>query len=80
MNPINTAILAGAMIVMGKWARGQSPNIDNAVGIGGVAIGLSLLEQFNQKFSRTFGVLILISVAVVHLPTIVKALGFEENK
>jgi len=76
MNPINVAIAAGALVILGKWARDKPPNIDNAVGIAGIAIGLSVIEQMNEELASAFGVLILVSLAVVHLPTIAKAAGF----
>jgi hypothetical protein len=80
VNPVATAIVAGALIVGGKWARNQTPNVDNAIGVAGVALGLALLEEASVKVSRAFAALILISLAVVHLPTIVKSLGFGEAK
>lgn len=76
LNPITVAVTVGALVIAGKWARGQSPNIDNAVGVAGVALGLAVLEQMNTKLAAAFGGLILVSVAAVHLPTIVKAAGF----
>lgn len=70
---------AAALVVGGKWARGAAPNIDNAIGIAGIALGLAMLEQFNVKFAKAFGVLILMSLAVVHLPTIVQAAGLSKG-
>lgn len=78
MNPVTTAIVAGALIVVGKWSRGQSPNIDNAIGVAGIAIGLAFIEQMDAKLSAAFATLILVSLAVVHLPTIAKAAGFSK--
>lgn len=75
MNPVTVALSTGALVVLGKWARGQEPNIDNAIGVAGIAIGLGLLDQIDGKLARAFGVLILVSVAVVHLPEIAKASG-----
>lgn len=72
MNPVASAIVAGVLIIAGKWARGQEPKIDNAVGIAGIALGLALIEQMDEKLARAFGVLIVVSIAVVHFPTIAK--------
>ena len=77
LNPVTTAVVTGALVVGGKWARGQSPNIDNAVGVAGIAIGLAVLEQFSQPLSAAFATLILVTVAMVHFPAISKAAGFE---
>ena len=79
MTPLSTALTAGALIVGGKWARDQSPNIDNAIGVAGIAIGLSLLEQMNKPIARAFSALILISLAIVHFPEIAKAAGLAGN-
>lgn len=75
MNPVTVALATGAMVVLGKWSRDQAPNIDNAIGVAGIAIGLALLDQIDARLARAFGVLILLSVAVVHLPEIAKKTG-----
>lgn len=75
LNPVTTAIITGALVVGGKWARGQSPNIDNAVGVAGIAIGLAVIEQMNEGLAAAFSALILVTVAIVHFPAIVKASG-----
>lgn len=76
LNPVTVAVISGALVVGGKWARGQSPNIDNAVGVAGIAIGLAVLDQMNEQLSNAFGALILITLAIVHFPAISKAAGF----
>lgn len=76
MNPISTALVAGALIVAGKWSKGDSPNVNNAVGIGGIAIILALLEQMNKKMASAFGILIVLTIAGIYLPPIVQAAGF----
>lgn len=79
MRPIPAALITGILIVVGKWARSQSPNIDNAVGVIGIAVMLAAIEQANEKLAHAFGALILVSVAAVHVPTIVKAAGFGKK-
>lgn len=78
MNPTSVALTCGVLVVLGKWARKQEPNIDNAIGIAGVAIGLAVLEQINEQLAKAFGVLILVSLAVVHFPVITKAAGLTK--
>lgn len=75
MNPVTVALATGVLVVLGKWSREQEPNIDNAIGVAGVAVGLAILDQIDGKLGRAFGVLILVSVAVVHLPEIAKKAG-----
>lgn len=75
MNPVSVALTVGVLVILGKWARGKEPNIDNAVGVAGVAIGLAALEQVNDQLAKGFGVLILVSVATIHLPKIAQSAG-----
>lgn len=77
LDPVTTAVITGALVVGGKWSRGQKPNIDNAVGVAGIAIGLAIIEQMNEGLAAAFSVLILVTVAMVHFPAISKAAGFE---
>lgn len=75
MNPVSVALTVGVLVILGKWSRGKEPNIDNAIGVAGVAIGLAALEQVNETLAKGFGVLILVSVATIHLPKIANAAG-----
>jgi hypothetical protein len=63
------------LIVLGKWARKQQAGIDNAVGVAGIAVGLALLEMWDERLSKGFAALILISLATLHGPPIVRAAG-----
>ena len=75
MSPLVAAATVAAMTTLGRWARGKTLTIDTVVGMVGVAIGLAILEQANAKFARGFGILVVIGVAVAHLPTLVDASG-----
>lgn len=75
LNPVSVAVISGALVVFGKWAQNKTPNIDNAVGIAGIALGLATIEQMNEKLASAFSVLILTTIAMVYLPIIVKATG-----
>lgn len=79
MRPISTAIIAGALVVAGKWARDNSPNIDNAIGIGGIALGIATLRQFDEQFSESMAALIILSLLVAHLPAITDSIGFTNE-
>jgi hypothetical protein len=80
MNPVVAAVVAGAIIVAGKWSKGKSPSVDNAVGVAGIAIMLSLIETGNAKLANSFAWLILVSLSVVYIPSIVKAAGLADSK
>lgn len=73
MNPVVVALTSGALILAGKWSQDKAPNIDNAVGVAGIAVGLALLDQVSPKLSSAFGTLILVSIAVVYIQPIANA-------
>lgn len=77
MSPIVAAALVATMTTLGRWARGKTLTIDTVVGLVGVAIGLTVLEQANQKFARGFAILVVIGVAVAHLDVIVGSSGLS---
>lgn len=75
MNPLSAALITGAMVIAGKWANKKTPNIDNAIGIAGIAIGLALLDQANERLATMFAWLIVLGVSIVYIPQITKAAG-----
>lgn len=79
MNPIAAAIVVGALVVGGKLARGKSPNVDNGIGVAGVAIGLALLSEINKDLGRAFATLVVVAVALVHFPAIARSVGLMEK-
>lgn len=79
MTPIAAALVTGVLIIAGKWSDGKAPNIDNAVGVAGVAVGLSLLDMANTKLATAFGWLIVLSVSFVYFPKIVKSTGLAKK-
>lgn len=79
MNPIAASLITGALVVGGKLAEGKSPTIENGLGVAGIAVGLAVLNEMNTELASAFGVLIVVSVAIVHFPVIVKATGLGEK-
>lgn len=80
MNPVAAALITGALVVGGKWSQGKAPNIQNGIGVAGIAVSLSLIEQANERLASAFAWLIIIGVAVVHLPNIIKGTGLATFK
>jgi len=75
MKPVNTALIVGTITTLGRWARGESLTITTVVGVVGIAVMLSVIDQFSSSLARAFGVLILVSTAAVFVPDIVKKSG-----
>jgi hypothetical protein len=80
MNPVTAALLSGALLVGGKWAQGKAPTLDNGIGIAGIAVSLAIIEQMNEKLAIAFAWLIVLSMAVVYFPAIVKGTGLGAKK
>jgi hypothetical protein len=78
MNPVAAALVTGAMVIAGKWSEGKSPNINNAVGVAGIALGLALMDQANEKLSNAFAWLIVLSVTIVYFPKIARGTGLAK--
>lgn len=78
MNPLSAALITGALVIAGKWSEGKAPNIDNGIGIAGIAIGLALMEQANERLATAFAWLIVLSVTIVYFPKIVKGAGLAK--
>jgi len=80
MSPVVAAVTVAAMTTLGRWARGKGLTVETVVGLVGVALGLAVIEQANPKLARGFGTLVVIGVAVAHLPIIINASGLAKNK
>jgi len=78
MNPLSAALITGAIVIVGKWSDGKAPNVDNGIGIAGIAVGLALLSQANEKLATSFAWLIVLSVTIVYVPKIVKGTGLAK--
>lgn len=78
MNPVAAGAISAALVVLGKWSRGQTVNADNVIGIVGIIVGLAIIEQMEERMSKAFAVLIVVSLASAHFPHIVKALGLTK--
>lgn len=78
MNPLVTGLLVGALTTIGRWSRGKGLTIDTVLGVLGVAFGLAIIEQFNKDLAKAFSALVIVAVAWVHLPHILKQTGLED--
>lgn len=80
MNPLIAAVVVGVMTTLGKWARGKTLSIDTVVGVVVLAVTLALIDQANEKLARTFGVLVVLGVALAHAPIVLDATGLTKGK
>jgi hypothetical protein len=78
MNTTTSAVMTGAIVYAGRWSQGKPLDIRVGIGTAGIALGLSLLAQGNQKLAQQFGLLILFGAALVYIVPIVKGLGLNK--
>lgn len=80
MNPLAAALTTGALVVAGKWSQDKVPDLTNAIGIAGIAIGLSVIQSGNKKLAEAFGWVIVLSMTVIYLPPIVRGAGLTTGR
>lgn len=77
MKPVAASIIAGALTVAGTYARGKTPNMDTAVGVAGMAIGLGLIDSMSPDLAQKFGWLVIVAVALYHAKPLFEAVSGE---
>lgn len=75
MPPVIAALFVGALTYLGRAARNEPMTIKTVVGIGGLALTLSLIEQADKKLAQQFGLLVILGTLLAHWQVIVKASG-----
>lgn len=77
MNPVPAALMVAVLTIVGRWSRGKDFDTDtatkNAIGVGGVAIGLAFISEVNEELGKAFGALVVVGVAMYHLKPISNA-------
>lgn len=76
MNATGTLALTAAIVVVGTWAKGDRLNIRMAVGFAVLLVLLSVGADINERLANAFGVLVVITAALLYVPAIVRKLGF----
>lgn len=75
MPPVIAALFVGALTYLGRAARNEPMTIKTVVGIGGLALTLSIIEQADKKLAQQFGLLVILGTFLAHWQVIVKASG-----
>jgi hypothetical protein len=75
MNTTNAVALTGLLVVAGRWSAGKPLDIRVAVGVGGVALGLSALSSADEGLAGKFAVLILVTAIFAYGPWIADKAG-----
>lgn len=78
MPPVIAALFVGALTYLGRAARNEPMTIKTVVGVGGLALMLSLIEQADKKLAQQFGLLIIVGTLLAHWQVIVNATGLNK--
>lgn len=76
MNTTGTVVVTGIIVVAGRWQQDKPIDVKIAVGGAFLAIGLSVLANFNENFAKAMAYMVLIAALYEYLPALVKAAGF----
>lgn len=77
MPPVVAALFVGGLTYFGRVARNEKMSIKTVVGIGGLALALSMIEQVDKDLAQKFGVLAVVGTMLAHWQVIVKASGLS---
>jgi hypothetical protein len=80
MDAVPTAVVVGALVIGGKASQSKTPSMQNIIGIGGVALGLAMLEQINERLASAFSLLVIFGVAAVYFVPMVNNLFGPRGK
>lgn len=79
MSPVVAAIIVAATTTIGRWARGKNLDVDIVVGLVGIAIGLSIIDQMNKDLAKAFGALAVIATLFAHADVIFGVVGKQSG-
>lgn len=75
MNTTNAVAMTALLTVAGRWSAGKPLDIRVAVGVGGMALGLSALSSSNEQFASKMATLILVTALFMYGPWIADKAG-----
>ncbi len=75
MDTTTSTLLAGAIVVVGRWVEGEHVGTRIVVGIIGTALAVSLIGNANDKLGRTFGLLVLVTAVFRYAVPILQKTG-----
>lgn len=74
-NTTNWLILAGLVVIAGRWARDKPMDAPAVVALFIVALALTLLSSADEELANGFSLLVLLAVTYEYVPDIVKRLN-----
>jgi hypothetical protein len=80
MNNSNSILLAGAIVIIGRWTQDKPMTARITVGIFVLALFITILADSQPKLGRQFSLLILIVAVFGYAPSILNAIGYKVQK
>jgi hypothetical protein len=75
MDTTTSMLLAGSLVVIGRWVQDKPVNARIVIGIVGSALFLSLVSQADERLAKSFGAMVLLTATFVYAPAILKKVG-----
>lgn len=75
----NTLIATGAIVTAGQFANGKGMTIRIVVGGSVLAIGITMIESYNEYFAKMLALMVLVAAIYAYLPSIAKRLNLNGN-
>jgi hypothetical protein len=72
MNP-SLVLLGGAVVVVGRWARGETLDVPAVVGVFFLAVMIAVISLGDEDIARGFAILFVLAVTYTYGPDIAKA-------
>lgn len=75
MDTTTSVVATGVTVVAGRWAQEKPVSVQMFVGLGALAIFLSVMQAGNSKLAEQFATLVLVSAVLIYGVPIGKKLG-----
>lgn len=80
MNTTNWLLLAGVIVVAGKWSQGQSITPKTVIAVTLLALMVGILQDVDAELANAFTLLILTAVVLGNLEPILEKLNPAEQR
>lgn len=74
MNTATSVVIAGGLAALGTWVRDKQVTFKMVIGIGMLALFLSVIAEYNAEFAQQMAVLVLVGAVFMYGPELMTAL------
>jgi hypothetical protein len=75
MDAASTTLLAGSVVVVGRWVEDKPVNARIVIGIIGSALGVTLISEASPQLGNAFAALLLVAVVFQYALPILQKVG-----